>query len=329
MSEQAVVPQEIQDAYYPDGITGHTMIPGGEINLTFLVTGHSGAKTILQRLSHIYNPTVGEDYEVVANHLSHRGWEMAAPIEAADGRTYLYDDSGQLWRGFDYIESKPGSDMEGDLEAGTALGALLGELHRSLSDLDYQPKFAQVNTRGVAGKAKRLAQLLPQITDTEDRELAADMLALSDKESISHSPLQVIHADPRIGNSLFRDGKPFTFIDWDGYKRANPIVDVGDFLQSTGGEVLTKGSGDCSVEQLYPLLEAYYGTAGVGIGKESFMKQALAAARVVALDLGIRHLIDSVEDNYFIWDSRYFDSRFEFNQRCARRQGQVYDILSQ
>ncbi len=328
MSEQAVVPPEIQDAYYPNGPVSYSVIPGGEINLTFAVTDHAGTKTILQRLSRIYDPTVGEDYDVVADHLSHRGWEMAVPIATADGRTYLSDDAGRLWRGFNYIESTPGSEMEGDLEAGAALAALLGKLHGSLSDLDYQPKFAQVNIRDIASKAKRLTQLLSQITGPENRKLAADMVALSDKESISHDPLQIIHADPRIGNSLFRDGKPFTFIDWDGYKRANPLIDVGDFLQSTVGEVLTKGPGDCTVEQLHPLLEAYHDAAGVSASKGSFIKQALVAARVVTLDLGIRHLIDSVEDSYFVWDSRYFSSRFEFNQHCARRQSQVYAVLS-
>jgi Ser/Thr protein kinase RdoA (MazF antagonist) len=329
MSESSLnIPLEVLDAYYPSGTANQAMIPGGEVNLTFLVTNAESKKTILQRLSPVYDYRVGEDYEIVAAHLKDRGWEMATALKTRDGLAYLTDSSGHLWRSSSYIESEPGREMEGNLEAGTALGGLLGTLHRDLISLDYQPKFSRPATHDTNHQADRLEVLLPKIPDSSNRELAAEMITLSREGGIASEPSQVIHADPRIGNTLFRDGKPFTFIDWDGYKRANPLVDVGDMLQSTAGEVITKGAGGCSVEQLYPMLAAYYAEAKPKTDRQTFMEQALAAGRIIALNLGMRHLIDSVEDQYFVWDNDRFRSRLEFNLFCAQRQQQVHRALT-
>jgi Ser/Thr protein kinase RdoA (MazF antagonist) len=326
-TKQDLVPPDIIEAYYPEGVTQFARIPGGEVNITFLVTSADGQKTILQRLSPVYDERVSEDYAAVATHLTSRGWEMASVHKTHDGISYLVDDTGQLWRSFGYIESAPGRDQEGNLEACTALAGLLGTLHRDLADFDYQPRFERRN-KGGNYQINKLQALLPQITDPAHHELAVRMLDLVQKDTIDDRPSQIIHADPRVGNALFRGGKPFTFIDWDGYKQANPLVDVGDMLQSTTGEVITKGSGSCSIEELYPVIEAYYETAKPVADMLTFQKQALAAARVIALNLGMRHLIDSVEDTYFVWDSSRFDSRFDFNISCAQRQRRIYDVLA-
>jgi Ser/Thr protein kinase RdoA (MazF antagonist) len=329
MSEPALdlIPTEIVGAYYPDGITRQAAIKGGEINTTLLVVDTKGEKTILQRLSNIYDTSVGEDYEVVAAHLRGEGWEMATTLKASDGTSYLPDSSGRLWRAFNYIESTPGSELEGDLEACAALGGLLGALHHSLVALDYQPKFSRPHAQDADYHSSRLEVLIPKIPDPANRELAGKMIALSREVTISSEPTQLIHSDPRIGNTLFRSGEPFTFIDWDGFRKANPLVDIGDMLQSTVGEVITKGSGSCSVEQLYPMLEAYYAQAGLSTDRQAFIEKAMAAGRIIALNLGMRHLIDSVEDRYFVWDTTQFKSRLEFNLFCAQRQQQVYKAL--
>ncbi len=168
--------------------------------------------------------------------------------------------------------------------------------------------------------------MLPEITHLGYRGVAKEMIALSYQDAIDVQPTQLIHGDTRIGNTLVRQGIPFTFVDWDGLKCANPLIDVGDMLQSTVGEVIMKGK-SCSVIQLQPMLLAYYEKAELHTDRQTFIDQALAAARSIALNLGMRHLIDSVEDHYFVWDTARFKSRFEFNVVCARRQQQVYAIL--
>jgi Ser/Thr protein kinase RdoA (MazF antagonist) len=322
-----LVPPEILKAYYPDGIYRQETIPGGEINTTLLITRTAGEKTILQRLSGIYDASIGEDYEAVATHLRDKGWEIATALKAASAATYISDSSGRLWRSFSYIESVAGSKFEGDLEASEGLGGLLGKLHRALATFGYKPKFRVPHFQDTDYYVSKLKTMLTNIPDPISRELATEMIALSNEVTIVNRPEQLIHGDTRIGNTLFRQGKPFTFIDWDGLKRANPLIDVGDMLQSTVGEVITKGKKSCSLAQLYPILEAYYREAGLTSDKQAFIAEALTAAQVIALNLGIRHLIDSVEDCYFLWDTTLFESRLAFNLFGARRQRQVYDVL--
>jgi len=322
-----LIPAEILKAYYPGDITSQVIVPGGDINTTLLVTDTNGKKTILQRISSIYNAAIGEDYEVVADHLREKGWEMAIAHKASNGATYLPDRSGQLWRSFSYIESVPGTKFEGDLEAAVDLGGILGDLHRSLATLDYQPKFKRTHSQNTEYYADKLETMIPEIQDAEYRELTKELISLSRATSIASYPLQLIHSDPRIGNTLFRQGKPFTFIDWDGFRIANPLVDVGDMLQSVVGEVINKSGGSLSAKQLHPIIEAYYHKSGSRANRQAFMKDALTAGRVIALILGMRCLIDSVEDSYFRWNPARFGSRLEYNLFRAQNQRQIYEVL--
>src|ERR1017187_1457691 len=103
------IPVEVLEAYYPLGTASQDKILGGEINVTFLIVDGWGGKTILQRLSRIYNPLVIGDYEVVASHLRERGWEMAEILKTTAGALHMFDGSGRLWRAQSYVESTPGS----------------------------------------------------------------------------------------------------------------------------------------------------------------------------------------------------------------------------
>jgi Ser/Thr protein kinase RdoA (MazF antagonist) len=322
-----IIPSKIVEAYYQNGVADYSLIPGGEVNITLLVTDNSGKRTILQQLNSIYDASLAKDYEIVAAHLRKEGWEMAALRKAHGGNAYTKDSMKRLWRSLEYIESTPGRDLEGDLGASTDLGSLLGALHRSLATLNYRPSFVRPHTHDTEFQASRLATILPKITDPANRKIAEKMISRCRKEAIDDHHMQLIHGDTRIGNVLIRQGIPFTFIDWDGLRWANPLIDVGDMVQSTVGEVLMKGK-HCSVAQLLPMLESYYKEVGFYSDKQTFIEKALSAARSIALDLGLRHLIDSVEDHYFVWDSARFASRLDFNLFCAGRQQQVYEILT-
>ncbi len=117
----SMIPSEILEAYYLNGIAHCSPIPGGEVNITLLVTDNNGEKSILQQLNTIYDASMDKDYEAVSAHLRKSGWEMATALKAHGSATYISDRDKQLWRAFTYIESTPGRDLEGDLTASTAL----------------------------------------------------------------------------------------------------------------------------------------------------------------------------------------------------------------
>jgi len=105
----AHIAPEIALAYCPDGVITSEELAGGEINTTFLVTDTHQRKIILQRLSHISDEALADDYRVMAEHLGARGWEIAPALRATSGHYYTADKAGKLWRSFDYIESQPGN----------------------------------------------------------------------------------------------------------------------------------------------------------------------------------------------------------------------------
>ena len=82
-----------------------------------------------------------------------------------------------------------------------------------------------------------------------------------------------------------------------------------------------------SASRLDPILDAYLLKAGSDTSRFEFMEKGLGAGATIALNLGMRHLIDSVEDYYFRWDASRYRSRLEFNLLRARQQIDVYRVF--
>jgi Ser/Thr protein kinase RdoA (MazF antagonist) len=326
-TEQNPVPApDVVKAYYPEGIDDHTQIGGGEINTTFKITASgSGEKTILQLLNKIYDPRVCTDFEVLAEYLRSRGWEMPVLHKTTNGKNCTEDARGNLWRAYEFMESTPGSDFEGNLAAYEHLGGLLGSLHQTLRDFNYIPQYESTLATPVEERINQLNEVLPSVASSH-RKMGSEIIMLTRRNQMPTEPAQIIHGDTRIGNTLFRAEQPFTFIDWDDFRMESLFVDIGDMLQSTVGEVLTKGSGRCSLLDFYPMLKNYYTASGIEMDEEVFIQKALTTAQIIALDLGMRHLIDFVEVKTF--QPPQGESPKAFNLRCANRQWEVYSVLA-
>lgn len=319
-----LAPSEIITAYYPKGIQQEKILAGGIVNTTLLITDFAGNRSILQRLSSIFDDTMAEDFDVVSSHLRNEGWEVAGAIKSSSGLSYVPDSEGSLWRSFTFIESD-GVIPVADLNSNVALGALLGTLHASLAKLEYTPRFSLPHFHETAFYANKLELLLPEL-DMSIRELAVKLIEISRNQTISQDSLQLIHGDPKMANALYRDGAPFTFIDFDTLMKANPLVDVGDMISSITGKILVKNS-DFDIREILPVVEAYYDKARLAVSKEKFIEQTINAAQVIAIELGIRFLIDTVEDSYFDWDEDRFKTRRDHNVARAKGQWRIYEAL--
>jgi len=320
-----LTPPEIEKAYYADGIVSESILTGGIVNTTLLIKDKNQQKSILQRLSPIYDESMAVDFDVVSDHLQLDGWEVANAIKSRDGNSFEKDSEGRLWRSFTYIESD-GVVPEPSLEANIALSGLLGSLHNSLSTLDYSPQFALPHFHETTYYSDKLEGLLLGLDARNVRELGVKCISLVRENSIPNEPRQLIHGDPKLTNALYRDGSPFTFIDFDTLMKGNPLIDVGDMLRSITGKELAKNS-DFNTAQIEPIIEAYYETAKPSEKAAQFIKQALNAGQVIALELGIRYLIDSVENEYFEWDYEQFESRSAHNIARAKIQWQTFEAL--
>ena len=325
------IPPEILRAYYPEGVSDQLALTGGEINLTWLIIDIRGKKTVLQRLNHATDDSKAKDYQAVSAYLQGLGWEMASLVLPREGGLCVRDSAGKLWRSFSYLEGQGGHELQGNLEASVSLGGLLGKLHLALSTFDYtarstKPDF-QDHFQDTQYYIDRLEQVSRELPGKDTKKLAQEMIVRAREVVIASVPVQLIHGDPRIANTICRQGLPFTFIDWDTLMEANPLVDVGDLLQSLTHEALSTKGRSFSVRDLDPVIEAYYLEAKLDFNEEQFREKALAAGEVIALNGGLRHLIDCVEDYYFGWDAKRFKSRLEFNLYAGRRQWRTYQAI--
>lgn len=320
-----LAPPEISTTFYPDGIDQEKVLVGGSVNTTLLITAADQQRTILQRLSPIFNESMAEDFDIVSNHLWAEGWEVPEAVRSTDGIAYVPDETGSLWRSFSYIESD-GRVPEADSVSVIALSGLLGSLHDSLSRLDYIPRFQLPNFHETTYYADKLEGMLSQLVNPEARHLGAKAIRLARSQAIDQEPVQLIHGDPKMANALYRDGAPFTFIDFDTLMKANPLIDVGDMIRSVAGKLAGKNP-DFKLRDMEPVIGAYYEAAKPLSNETAFMRLALNAGQVITLELGIRYLIDSVEGAYFDWDKETFASSTEQNIAKAHAQWQTYEVL--
>jgi Ser/Thr protein kinase RdoA (MazF antagonist) len=119
---------------------------------------------------------------------------------------------------------------------------------------------------------------------------------------------QVIHGDPKLDNMLFRNGIPFTLIDFDTLMEDSPWVDVGDLLRSVIGKRLTAGD-RIDTDLLEQFSTTYHNNAHLAESADLSYRHAMQATARIATELAMRYLLDIYEEDYFSWDNKSFESR--------------------
>jgi Ser/Thr protein kinase RdoA (MazF antagonist) len=315
------IPPEIAAAFYGGEQLSARRLGDGNVNLTLLVDSAGGRQTVLQRLSTIFDERVVEDFAAVTSHLAAAGWEVPQLVPAADGHLWQADNTGRLWRVISFIPSDVASSETADPGL---IGGLLGKLHRDLGSLAYQPKFMIPHFHDTAYFAARLAAIRAQLKTAAHQELADRFLeAFQGLELPRALEPQLLHGDPKIANILFRRGEPFTYIDFDTVLRGQIWLDMGDLLRSIAGDWLKAGQ-PVSRAHLQAVAAGYRQLNYPQAEAAEFFHSALGALQQLALELGLRYLIDIVEDYYFVWNKGTFPDRAAHNYAKADGLWQVY-----
>lgn len=324
MSEvTSFLPPEVERAYFDDRIDQARLLGVGIINTTVLIIPVDGVPAVVQKLSPIFDETLMGDYGVVSGHLRDDGWTIPSLLPTDDGSVYKKDTEGKVWRAFEFIESD--EDVVGDSEKLTEYGSILGRLHTSLRTLDYEPVFALPHFHDTHYYATHLSEVSADIPSLEGRGFAEKALqAYAELPQLPDYGKQLIHGDPRIANILHKDGRPYTFIDWDTLMNGTVWMDLGDMLRSIAQESLAK-TGSFDVAELSAVAEAYRREAFPNIQSKEFEDHALLAGQTIALELAMRFTADFAEgdDGYFAWDSQTFSSRHEHNMSRAAKQWKI------
>ncbi|MCC6208237.1 MAG: aminoglycoside phosphotransferase family protein [Gammaproteobacteria bacterium] len=322
--------QEIARAFVPHGaVLGIHPHGRGLINDTYLVsTDNPGQpRLILQRINRRAFP---EPELIIANLrtlLEHiharqrhdpRERDLRFPdlCPAHDGRDFILDAEGALWRALSYLENTCTFDKPDGLPRAAETGFALARFHTLVSDLDTRslhdtrPDFH--NTPRHLERFDRARAAAGPLPESEDlgfclsfigarRRLAGQLEAARLKGEL---PVRVIHGDPKLNNFLFdeTDGHAVSLIDLDTVKPGLLQHDVADCLRSCCNRVgESPGLGEAvrfDLEICRMLLQHYFAALG---DRTPFSDTDLlyAAIRLIPFELGVRFLTDYLEGNHY------------------------------
>jgi len=258
-------------------------------------------------------------------HLSDRIWQLPKIIPAKDGRDFVVDGDGGVWRAITHIASAHSYDRVQNLDHAHEAGFVLGQFQRLISDIpaerlhDTLPGFhitpgyfqklddALATPEGQArltsaAEAERCFRFIQ-----ERREWAA---VLENARARGKLQLRPIHGDPKIANIMIDDatGKGTCIVDLDTVKPGLIHYDIGDCLRSACNpageetEDLTRVVFDTDLCQA--IMRGYMTWA------RSFLTDAdrhymYDCIRLIAYELGLRFFAD------FLACDRYFKVRYE------------------
>ncbi len=323
---EQILPREIETSYMPSGLARARKLGEGMINATMLAESATGQKLVLQRLSPIFGTDLITDYDVISHHLKIEDWEIPRLVKTTTEQLYETDNSGAIWRAFEYIKSDPDEVETEKLGSLAIYGELLGKLHRSLAKLDYHPQFALPYFHDTQFYAGVLEAVLSDLSESETQQFAKKLLTTyRETPPLPTTGGQLIHGDPRISNILHRDGVPFAFIDWDTLMHGTVWIDIGDMLRSVSENAVKAGM-TVPIEALAEVAEEYRKVARPQDNPHEFQTGALKAAQLIALELAMRFTADYQEGEagYFTWDASTYLSRHEHNMIRARQQWEIF-----
>ncbi|MGC3957780.1 MAG: aminoglycoside phosphotransferase family protein [Verrucomicrobiota bacterium] len=297
----------------------------GHINDTYCVVFNQSGVTvryIFQRINHnvFKNPiALMENIQRVTAHLQLKlaghadsSRRSLAVIPAADGRPHYYDEAGNYWRAYYFIEQARTYDaVETPAQAYEAAKAF-GQFQKLLADLpaprlhDTIPDFHHT--------PKRFAALERAIeSDAANRAISAKSeiaFALRHKSMVSllldaDLPERVTHNDTKFNNVMLDDvsGEGVCVIDLDTVMPGLALYDFGDSVRTTTSPVKEDELDLSKVVMQFPMFEGlargYLASAGEFLSAAE--KRWLAfSGKLITFEIGIRFLTDFLAgDSYF------------------------------
>ena len=311
------------------------VIGSGNVNDTYRAifrTTFDEQQFVLQRINQVVFPSpekVMANIKAITEHArekilaeaetADRIWQLPKVIATSDGRDFVTDEDGEVWRGLSLIASAKSHEQVQSVEHATEAGQVLGHFQRLISDFpveeledtlpgfhitpNYLAKFDEALSRDegqeraeATSEAKRIAKFV------EDRRDFAHVLESAvERGELKHRP---IHGDPKISNIMIDDftGKGTAIVDLDTVKPGLVHYDFGDAVRSAcnpGGEE-TDDLDDVFLDlDLYAaLVRGYLSEAGPFL-TEADHKYLFDSIRLITFELGLRFYTDYLAGNIY------------------------------
>lgn len=306
-------------------------IPAGHINTTYRASYQQDDGSIRRYIIQAINSRVFKDpcavmrnVETVTRHINERVLRMKQDVRgqtlnllpARDGRSWVEDDRGTIWRCYNFIEGCVTYDtVENPRQAYQAAFAF-GAFQDLVSDLDASliaetiPDFH--DTR------KRFSRLLEVAADDPHRRLdsvRAEFEFILKRESVTgllvdlaaagKVPIRVTHNDTKFNNVMIdeKTDEAVCVIDLDTVMPGLALYDFGDLVRSATNPAAEDERDLSKVKMEMPLFEALvegYLDAAANFLKPAEIENLVHSGRLITLELAIRFLTDHLEgDLYF------------------------------
>lgn len=237
-------------------------------------------------------------------------------LPSNDGNAWAFDDDGNCWRTYPFIERARGYDeLETNRQAEEAarafgefqkLAADLegGRLHETVPDFHHTPRRLQALESAVteADRDRRdaaKAEIEVVLSHADDCAVVTDLIARGE------IPERVTHNDTKLNNVLLDDvtSEGVCVIDLDTTMPGSVLYDFGDMIRTacpTSREDETDLSRmDLRLDRLDALLRGYLASAGDFLNQAEIDHLAFSG-KLLSLECGIRFLTDFLRgDVYF------------------------------
>ncbi|MDD7174648.1 MAG: aminoglycoside phosphotransferase family protein [Clostridiales bacterium] len=242
--------------------------------------------------------------------------ETLTLVRTKDGKTFTYDEDGELWRMYLFIEDTISRDLPDTTELFALSGEAFGRFQRqmggfpaaslveSIPDFHNTPaRYAQLMDAVARNAAGRLGEVEEELAFCRARE--KDTHALLDALAAGEIPLRVTHNDTKLNNVLLdaKTGRGVCVIDLDTVMPGLAAYDFGDSIRF-GANTAEEDERDLSKVQFsLPMYEAFtrgfLSEAGQVMSRREIELLPMGA-RLMTLECGMRFLADHLNgDKYF------------------------------
>ena len=242
--------------------------------------------------------------------------ETLTLVRTKDGKTFTYDEDGELWRMYLFIEDTISRDLPDTTELFALSGEAFGRVQRqmggfpaaslveSIPDFHNTPaRYAQLMDAVARNAAGRLGEVEEELAFCRARE--KDTHALLDALAAGEIPLRVTHNDTKLNNVLLdaKTGRGVCVIDLDTVMPGLAAYDFGDSIRF-GANTAEEDERDLSKVQFsLPMYEAFtrgfLSEAGRVMSRREIELLPMGA-RLMTLECGMRFLADHLNgDKYF------------------------------
>jgi len=226
-------------------------LPGGHINDSFRVDlggKEEGTSYLLQRLNpHVFPrpDLVMENVARVTRHIASQGGPTLTLMPTTDGRDWLVDGVGGVWRLFRWIPDSIVYVRAESAEACYATGKAFGEflllvgnyrgpaLHETIQGFhDTERRFSQLDVAVQRAASNRLISAEAEVSALLGERSVAGVLP--PRLATGTLPMRIVHNDAKIANVLFDrwSDAALCVVDLDTVMPGSPLADFGDLVRS-------------------------------------------------------------------------------------------------